>query len=206
MAATDVLSLAEARQIVGLRQADSPKDDLLAMFVTGVSERLDSLVGPVVERTITNELHDGGAVTVLPKQYPVSTLTQVVEYEDTAAATLTAETPTSQPADAYVTRIDLDGHISAVIRRESGADARFAGGRSNIRLDYTAGRYSTTGSVGSEFKQAAGLMLQNWWRSQESRVIDAGDYDVPTQAFPTYAVPRAVRELLARHIQAGPHF
>ncbi|MEV5538480.1 hypothetical protein AB0L13_16615 [Saccharopolyspora shandongensis] len=203
MAALDVISLDEAKQAVNVT-GTTEHDTELALWITAVSQRLDELVGPVVVRTITGEAHDGGRCLVMLAHYPVTSITSVSEYDSGTQVPLTAETLTTRPAAGYLAdRYEPNPALLSrfVRRRSNGADAEFAAGRGNVVVSYSAGRFADTASVDPRFKAAANLMLINLWRSQQSSVGSVGEFDTPMSNFPTFAVPRAVREMLARELQ-----
>lgn len=202
MATLDVLTLAEAKG--ALKKVVGPIDEtVLAGWITGLSERLDGLVGPVVQRAVT-EVYDGGEPTLYLRYHPISSVTRVVEYSGFTRYEPTPETFGSAPADAYlVDPYEFDPQYlgNAVHRRIGGFDAKWARGRRNVQVEYVAGRFATTAVVGQLFKRSVGLMLVNAWRSMESTTASSGEFDIPFSSFPTFAVPKAVRELLAGQIQ-----
>lgn len=203
MATLDVISLDEAKQAVNVT-GTTAHDAELAVWITAVSQRLDTLAGPIVTRSISSEVHDGGRCTVMLAHYPVASITSVSEYDRGTQVSLTAETTTVLPANGYLAdRYDPNPALwSRFLRRRSnGADAVFAGGRGNVAVSYSAGRFANTASVDARFKAAANLMLINLWRSQQDSVGQSGEFDVPMSSYPTFAVPRAVRELLADELQ-----
>lgn len=196
MADEDLLSITEARRAIGKDASDASVDTLLAAIVTAVSVRLDEVCGPIVRRTIEEEAHDGGEVDVLLRYRPVSEVTAVVEYADTAETTLTAETNATKPVDAFV--LKGNGRAGILLRRSGNADRRFPAGRGNVLVTYVAGRYDSTAEVGAKFKDAARIMLANRWQSEEFSIADVGEYDVPRGAFPRFAIPNYVVEMLGR--------
>lgn len=203
MATLDVLTLSEAKLALNLT-GTTAHDVELAGFITASSLRLDELVGPVVRRHITDETHDGGAPSVFLRWWPVASVATVTEYSGTTATVLTPESPGSQPADAYLTEpYSADPTLKGpqLHRRSSGTDARFADGRGNVTVTYTAGRAVDTAAVDHRFKLAASLILINLWRSQQDSSGGMGEFDVPNQIFPRFAVPNAVRELMHGEVQ-----
>lgn len=139
-------------------------DDRMALWITAVSRRIDEVTGPVVIRTVTSELHDGGRHRVYLNQTPVSSVTTVVEYDNTTSTTLTAETNTTKPADAYL--VEGERHGVAIRRRSSNADDTFPAGRDNVEVTYEAGRYADTASVDALFKEAASAVLRRWQKRE----------------------------------------
>ncbi len=70
-----------------------------------------------------------------------------------------------------------------------------------MKVNYLAGRAASTTTVDPRHKEAAALMLRNLWRSYEISTGNRDQYDVPIQSFPTFAVPKAVRDLLSEEVQ-----
>lgn len=184
--ALDILTLAEGK--AALRQGTVTANDTdIELLITAASTIIDRGVGPVVQRTITAEAHDGlDRVTgrrpsmVQLEWWPVTSITTVVE----DGATL--------PADAY--HADLDR--GQVWRRLSDADYPWEDGRGNLVFTYIAGRFANTAAVTPFFKGGARLLLRHLWRSEQWNTAGLGpqEFDVPQVAFPTYAVPKAVAD------------
>lgn len=158
MSTTDVLTEAEARRVVNVDEG-SP---VLTQLVTAVSQQLDQMCGPIVQRTITSESHDGGGRAVSLKYRPVASVTEVTEYDGTVSTALTAETNSAKATANYF--VDLTAGV--VMRRSNGWDDWFPVGRGNVVVTYVAGRAATTGAVDAKFKQAAGMMLRNVWTGE----------------------------------------
>jgi len=198
----DLLTLAEGKRALKIGPNSTDKDTQLAMYITGVSRAMDDTFGPSVNRTVTGELHDGGVPVIFPRKWPVSSVTSVVEYDQTTAGTLTAESATSQPTDSYL----LDSNGISIRRRNAGSDTYFASGRRNIYVTYVAGRAASTSAVDAQFKLGAALFLKNVWRAEEQGLVELDEFDVPRQNFPSFAVPNAVKDLLKDYLQAAPEF
>jgi hypothetical protein len=198
----DVLTLVEGR--AALKKHTTALDETtLASWITGASRRLDRLVGPIVRRSVVEDLDGYGDTTLYLTYHPNTAITSVVEWSGTTSTALVEETRGNlvdgflpQPWEFDPTFLGNELH-----RRIGGIDAGWARGRRNVVVTYSAGRYADTASVDPLFKRSCGLMLVNAWRSLESTVVEQGEYDIPISSFPTFAVPRAVRELCAGQIQ-----
>lgn len=203
MAANDLLGTLEAAYALQLGTVDAgaatAKGTLLATAITAVSESIADHYGTVVYGTVTGELHDGGRGYVYLKHQPVQGIVEVVEYDETTAATLTAETNASKPATGYV--VDLD--VGRIARRDGNADTLFPKGKKNVYVTYVAGRYASTATVGQKWKEAAALYLKSVWRSYENAAGQLDEFDVPVAQFPRFAVPNAVKEMLASERRTG---
>lgn len=208
--ARDLLTLAEGKKALRVHVGDSTDDDLIASYITASSRLLDRWVGHTVALSVTDELHDatnragrGFRSMIILRHRPVRSITSVTEHRNGDPITLTPETTTTQPTDAFLAdRYDPDPALfSGVVRRRmSGEDAWFEYGRQNIAVTYTAGRVASTTQVDARFKQAARVTLENLWRDREPGLEAMGEYDVPRQSFPTFSIPNAVKQLLSEEI------
>jgi hypothetical protein len=201
--AIDILTLAEAKGVLRFNSVDTEEDDVVARYVTAVTRLLDQRVGPTVARSVTSELHSGGRCYIRLRQRPVRSITTLVEYTATTPSTLTAASVTSQPnfgylADPYAPDATL--FSGKVWRRSGNSNTTFAWGQLNVAATYSAGRFASTTSVDERFKHAASLVLENLWRDREQSVGQVGEFDVPILSFPTFALPKAVADLLSDEI------
>lgn len=200
----DVLTLSEARSILSIGASDTTLDTELARVITSVSRRLDTYIGPVVQRSITSEVHSGGSTAIELGYGPISAVGAVTEYQGTTATAVTAESAGTQPTEGfYAERYKPNPALlsGVLVRRLSGSPAQWYWGSGNILVTYTAGRSVSTGTVDPIYKEAAGLMVRNLWRSYQQSAGGFNEYDVPAQNFPTFTIPRAVVELLADEVQ-----
>ncbi len=203
MAATDVLTATEAKQTLRVNDNDTTNAALLTAVVAAVSGALDDMCGPIVQRTVTAERHDGSGWAIQLRRAPVTSITSVTEYEGATATTLTEETVGTIPSNGYLLRpyspasAPYSGRIE---RRTGGEPCVFAEGEGNVVVTYVAGRYATTGAVAENFKHAARLTLENWWQQFRDSTGSVGEFEVPVQAFPRFAVPSAARHLLGAEV------
>lgn len=204
----DVLTLAEGKTAVGIGASDSSLDTPLAQKITAVSRRLDRLCGPIVQRTVTDEVHPGGCPSIRVRRWPVASFTTVTEYDATVAQVLTLEDFDTQPADGYLPE-RWESTPTAVFngvvwRRSSGCCAWFPAGPEAVKVTYVAGRAANTAAVDPVFKEAAGIALKNLWRTMETATQMLGEFDVPAQNFPVSMVTKAVRDALEDEIVETP--
>jgi hypothetical protein len=199
--AIDVLTLAEGKQALRVNDSDTTNGALLAAAITGVSQALDVVAGPIVTRTFTNERHDGGDWTVTVRHFPVYSIGSVTEYDGTSSQALIAETVGTVPTAGYISEPyaglsggDLLG--PTITRRSGGWDYPFPAGRGNVVVTYTAGRFTNTAAVTEQFKHAARITLENWWQQFNQGIGSVGEFEVPVSSFPRFAVPNAARQAL----------
>jgi hypothetical protein len=205
--ARDILTLAEGKRALRIATTDTTQDDELELYITAASRAMDQHFGNTVQLAVTDELHDGlnrsgwGYRDVIVLNHrPVISVASVVEYRNGNPTTLSPETVTDQPGDAFlVARYDPDPTLynGFVRRRGSGYGQHYEPGRSNIAATYVAGRVSSSTDVDRRFKRACGMVLANLWREREPGVVEQDEFMVPHQAFPGFAIPQAARMLLA---------
>lgn len=173
----DVLTLAEGKRAVSMASTNTEHEDKLKLFITGVSRRIDELVGPVVVRTVT-EYHDGGTSKIRPRQTPVSSITTVKHWDGTTTTTYTA--------DAWGSAANTDGyqlkqsgsypHDAVVIARSSGTAVNFPSGSDAVQLVYVAGRAATTADVDERYKFVAGEILLRAWKPSSAAWSQTPDF------------------------------
>lgn len=195
---TDLLTNDEARVVLGRGLTDSTKSSLLEVAIAAVTQLIEGQIGPVVYGTVTAEAYDGGGNVLYLKSRPVAQVIQVVEYDNVTAGTLTAESNTSKPSTSYLVNL-ANGRLT---RRNANADARFAVGRGNIVVTYVAGRCQAT-LIPEQYKLAAAETLKSGWRAFEAANTTLGEYDVPQQTFPSFAVPKVIKDRLSSDWQVG---
>lgn len=205
MATLDVLSLAEAKAALNLSGV-VVHDTEIAPWVTATSLLLDRKVGPIVRRTVTDEIHDGGDGVIRTRLYPVHSFTTVTEYSGLTATVLTVDTNLTHPAtgyrpEAYAPNAAL--YSGRLVRRSGGYGSAYPSGSGNVVITYVAGRFENTAAVDERFKSAARLTLQNLWNSQRPNLAQVGEFEIPQSNWPRFAVPNAVREMLADEWQVG---
>lgn len=197
MATLDLVTLDETKRALALTASAS--DTLLTSWITAVSLRVDSLCRPVVVRTLTDELHNGGYAWIAPTYTPISSITSLSEYDTAGTATsLSAEDYDTKPASAYL----VDGRL--IRRRASGADTTFVAGRRNVRLTYVAGRYATTALVSEQFKRAALIILRHMWQQEQGQAnptFSTPDGDLVSFGA-GWAIPRRAADLLGPELDA----
>src|SRR5690606_19909739 len=112
---------------------------LLTAAITGVSLALDKKCGPIVQRPVV-EWHDGGAEHIWVEQWPVTSVTSVVEYDGATPTSLTQDTNGTLPTASF--RPDRYSQPSAPyngrIYRRPGT---FPDGMGNVVVSFVAGRF-----------------------------------------------------------------
>lgn len=200
MADVDLLSYSEAQRVVReVGSASTTNGALLTAAITGVSLALEKKCGPIIQRTVT-EYHDGGDTTFWVDQWPVTSITSVVEYDGATPTTLTQHTNGAVSAASFAAgrysqpSAPYSGRISRV-------DGVFPDGQDNVVVTYVAGRFASNGAVTEDFKAAFRMSLENWWSQYRNGVRDrGGDYELPASSFPRFDIPNAALDLLGDEV------
>lgn len=188
MADTDILTAAEAA--AALNKAGLSSNALLIAVNTAVAKSIDWWCGPVVQRTVTAELHDGGCSTIWLDERPVTSITSITVNGGTPLVANTSYRAHRSHNDRSL----LSGRVDAV---SGTALSTFDTGWDAVSVTYVAGRFADTASVDERFKTAARITLRNQWRQYDIGSSRLDEYDVPTHPFPTFALPKAAAQLLA---------
>lgn len=202
--ALDLLTPGEAAAAINSpRQVDGAIDAQLELWISAMSERIDDLCGPVVQRPFTEAVTGGGWSVILDAAH-VATVTSVVEYSNGVGTTVEADAVDLLNPSGYVLE-DLAG--TTVLRRRSGGTPfRWVAGHRNIVVAGTAGRFPTTDDVSPKFKTAAGAILRRF-HSREASSWSTGGQPFESPAAPGSGFFRAVdpmvAELLSREL-LGP--
>ena len=197
MATTDIVSEQEAGAYLG-----NPADATGWMaLIEAISDRVDDLSGPVVQRAVT-DVFDGGHSSVILRKPPAATITSVTEVIGTTSTALTLETASVKPSTGYL----FDANTSIVYRRASGYDYPFWPNRQNVTVVYSAGRYANTAAVSQRFKQATLLTLAHHWQKERGtgNAWSGLDEDVVLLG-DGFAIPRKAWDLLGneRRVRVG---
>lgn len=200
MAATDVLELEEAKATV--KSVDAA---LLPARITAVSQSMDAMFGPIVQREVTEEVEPLGSTLYL-RRWPVASVDLVTEYDrDGIPTVVTADTLAVRNAVGF--RLEPysgqpDGLYSGkLLRRSSGSAYRWGAGGAEVV--YTAGRYEDTAAVDERFKEAARVWLTSVGQGTLVGTMQRteGGAQVARLPFPTFGLPKFVLEFLEGEYQ-----
>lgn len=165
MATTDVISLDEGMAAVAMVGGGAKHGEAISLAIEAVSEAMDDYAGPIVQRTVTDELHYPSGSLIFLEHYPVISVTTVTEYSSGTPTVLTAED--FDTAGDYLLR---DGAIS----RRSGFYTTGWYGQT-VKVTYEAGRFATTDDVTAKYRMAAKAALTGWWSKQAPAWARGGD-------------------------------
>jgi hypothetical protein len=203
----DILTEAEALEAIH-KGTPAPSD--LDLMVTLVSRVIDATCGPVVVRTVTAELHDGGASSIHLRRWPVTSVTAVREIQapgtiDTLSAVAWGAATSGYSALAWERDPSLKS--GRLLRKMSGLDSVWTPGEQTVEVTYQAGRYADTASVDERFKAGASAVLRRLWKRESATWAQAPAFLEQVDREPTQGFYRAVRpiveELLGDEVQLG---
>ena len=201
----DVLSLDDAKTAINMELTNTDHDYELARQITAISRLMDRMVGPVVQRSVT-ELHETDGETVILDWSPVDSIGSVLEDQGTGSiGTLTAHS-FGGTVDGYYAEPDWRGgtFLSGVLqRRWTGRQGAWPH-RAEVQVTYTAGRYADTASVDARFAECASEILRRLWKREAGTWAQASSFfetlpegqAAPSPGFYKVAKPR-IEEMLA---------
>lgn len=151
----------------------------VAQQITAISLIGDDLAGPVVQRTITAEYHDGGGELVTLTRRPVASITTVrMVTSPGTIETLSASAWGASTTGYFAPKWDRDNSLlSGVLhRRVSGTPTYWPTGPHAVEVTYVAGRVATTALVGERYKEAAGAALRRLWKRESGAWAQSADF------------------------------
>lgn len=174
----DILTLAEG--YLALRQGTvTANATAITALISASSQAIDKGIGPVVYRPVS-ETQDGEGTFLQLYQWPVLSITSVVEDGTTLAST----------------DYKADTEKGLLYRANGNYDYPWIVGRDNVTVNYQAGRFGSTDQISEFYKEGARLLLRHLWRANQWNADGMGsaDFPIPQVAFPSFAVPNAVIE------------
>lgn len=186
MAATDIVTLAEAKLHLNITGTDS--DAELAGFISAATQPCEDVVGAVVNRTVV-EVFDGGRAQLPLSHRPVSSITSVVD------------TGTTLSASSYT--VNAESGVLTLVAGPS--PLPFLVGVQSVTVTYVAGRVASTAAVATSaygnIRMAALIIVQHLWETQ--RPAAAGPFTQGVDDFDprySFSIPRRATELLGERV------
>ena len=163
----DLITYDEAIAALSLNPSRVPSSaDQIELWVTAISRRVDSRVGAVVKRTVTDTLTPDGPTLVLSTKNPYA-ITSVTEYIGGVASVLTAE-----DEDTNGTYLFRNGELT---RRSGWSTSKWQG--ETVVVVYTAGLFDSTEDVDADYKIVAGSALRRLWAREAGAWARANPFD-----------------------------
>lgn len=179
MADTDLITLADARTALQLREAQVQYDeDIETTYIPAVTPVVEDVIGPVVKRPRTFTANGGARAVLLP--YGIDSVTSVVVDGQALAAGKYSASLSSGIVYA-------GGSTSPTV---------FTGGRGAVVVTYVAGVCADTASVPAHIKLAARIILQSMFGSMVGYQGESDDQPRMVQTPSGYWIPIAAHALL----------
>lgn len=198
----DILTLSEGHTAVNIPSSNTDYDTELAQQITAVSRIIDAECGPVVQRTISAELHAGGGPVFL-RNTPVVSITTVREAAGAGITTHSAVT-FGQATSGY----SLDLHLPGVLYYNVGGYPYGWTAGNTVEVTYVAGRYASTAAVDARFKSCAAAILRRLWKRESGTWAQSSDFfvsqdgQVDTVGF--FRVAKPIIDDMLRDQRVGP--
>jgi hypothetical protein len=166
-----------------LHQVSASDMGLLASKVLTASRMIRDMCLPVEPATVT-DLLDGGAPTVVLKQFPVNTIISVTTYDASGPTTVMQAGGTTGLSDGWYANLN-----AGVLRRVG--YYTWPGGFGNIQVVYTVG----PATVPEDVTEACVILSQHLWESR--RLEGSARRGQPQDTYtPELEIPPRVYELL----------
>lgn len=162
-------TLAELKAQLNIPSADTTYDVELQGDLDAATPFIEGITGPILQRVVTAEQHDGGRSVIVPRQQPVLSITSVTEYVGPTAYVLTAAATPALATSAYA--YTLDPITGAITRRSAGEAVPFPGGTDNVLVTYTVG----TSTVHPNARLAALMYAAAMWQDTQQGFAISGD-------------------------------
>ena len=195
-----IISLAEARNAIGIAAANTAKDEDLRAYIYAATPIMEDICGPIL-RTSVVETFDGGSDQINLLWWPLISVTSIVEsYGSNYVRTLTLQDIFAVTAvDAFGYTVELKTGL--VTRRVTGTASPFPRGRRNVQVAYVPGREVIGGNITLGTRRLVKFL---WQQDQQGYRPSMGAPDTAMTTTPSgFAVPRAVIELCAGDVR-GP--
>lgn len=167
----DILTLPEGHTAINLDVANTSHDTELAQFITAISRIMDTEVGPVVQRTVTAEIHTATGGAVWLRQWPVVSISLLREAVGGTISTLSA-VAFGATDDGYFHDTAINGRL---FRRSGSTDSGFDNGN-QVEVTYVAGRYANTAAVDARYKACAASILRRLWKRESGTWAQSSDF------------------------------
>lgn len=172
-----LLTVSQAKDALNI--TTSATDAEIMDYVEAATDMIESRVGPIVQRTVTETLISSSGVLVL-SYLPVVSITSVVGVFSGALTYLPA-----------VLNVNTTSGIVGTLDRSSLRSDSYT-------VTYVAGR---TTPVPARFMQAARVLLQHLWRTQRGGGGSRPGMGDEQQTGMAYSMPNRVLELLERDLK-----
>lgn len=192
-----IVSLTDVKEHLKIPPSNRQVDAKLIRYITGSARIIEGIVGPVLQRSVT-EWHDGGTNAVVLRQRPTVSITSVTEWRGPVPYVLTA---VADPGHGTTYSYLWEPENNRIVRRTAGGGTiTFPGLAQSVQVIYVTGRAAVPEDIRFGTLE---LIRTNWIAHQQQGLGHGGqvglgnDDDAPTQPMLGFFVPNSVREILA---------
>lgn len=191
-----IVELDDIKDYLNLSTTDRSHDGELLRFAAGLTPVVEFIVGPVIPRTYTNELYNGGTPIIALRKRPIISVSNVTEFLGPIAYTLT-QVQSRDQGSIYSYMVNPPGSI---LRTTAGGGVQpFFGATDSVMITYTAGFAKTPENIRMGMLELLRVNYQQTQQAGGGRIGGGGfsaDEMEPTQQMLGFTVPGRVREML----------
>lgn len=194
-----VVSLGEVRDYLNIAVTDKSRDAKLLRFIDAGTKVVEGICGPILQRIIQNETHDGGVTEIETYYQPIAAVESVTEYRANIPYPLT-QVATPDLGTIYSYMWDNWGRI--IRRTVGGGITPFPPGPDAVWITYIAGYAVPPSNVVEGLLE---LLRANYQDTQQGRPrpgMTAFDEEEPRGPMLGFYVPGRVREMLSDNKRA----
>ncbi len=194
-AAPLLASLGQVKDYLNITNTDRDRDQKLITMIKAIGPVVEAITGPIVQRPITNEMHDGGSDRITLLHGPVAQVTSVVEYLANVEYRL-QQIPAGRPDLGTMWSYMFEKDRSIIRRAPGGGTQVFFGGTDSISVSYIAGLEAVPPNV---TEAVCELVRVHFQATQQGRPRPGGGFgsdDDAVNPIMGFFVPNRVRELL----------
>jgi hypothetical protein len=189
-----LVSLGQVKDYLNISNVDRARDEKIRTMLLGITPVVEAITGPIIQRTYTNEMHDGGTERIRLLHAPVQNVISVTEYLANVEYRL-QQVPQGRPDLGSMWSFMFEPDRQIVRRSPGGGTQPFFGGTDSISVTYVAGLDAVPPNV---TQAACELVRVHFQATQQGRPrpgINSYD-DEPGTPVLGFFVPNRVRELL----------
>jgi len=189
-----LVSLGQVKDYLNISNVDRARDEKIRTMLLGITPVVEAITGPIIQRTYTNEMHDGGTERIRLLHAPVQNVISVTEYLANVEYRL-QQVPQGRPDLGSMWSFMFEPDRQIVRRSPGGGTQPFFGGTDSISVTYVAGLDAVPPTVAEAACELVRVHFQATQQGRPRPGINSYD-DEPGTPVLGFFVPNRVRELL----------